>query len=210
MKQIPFFPNPDKTHCYQAAIRMILKYYWPDKDFTWEELDKITAKKDGLWTWPLAGIMWLKNQGFDVHAANNFDYQRFIKVGADYLIEHSGEEVGKEQTAHSDIDQERQYAKEAVKNQIFECRTPEITDLKHLLDQGYLVICNINSRTLNNKPGYVGHFVLVTSYNQDVLTLHDPGPEPRQNRKVDFAAFERAWAYPDQKNKDYIAVRKNT
>ena len=52
-KIVPFYTNTsDDTHCYQAGLKMILKYFIPDKDFSWEELDKFTAKVEDLWTWP--------------------------------------------------------------------------------------------------------------------------------------------------------------
>lgn len=58
--EIPFFSNtPDNTHCYQAAIKMLAKYFWPQENYTWDELDKITVKVKGFWTWPMAGILWL-------------------------------------------------------------------------------------------------------------------------------------------------------
>src|SRR5689334_14996156 len=112
---VPFYENTDDTHCYQAVLRMVLKYYWPDKDFTWEELEKITAKAEGLWTWPTAGMLWLHDNGFEVHDVETFDYAKFIEKSGDYLIELVGERVGKEQIAHSNLDQEVQYAKQIVR-----------------------------------------------------------------------------------------------
>ena len=82
---IPFYSNTeDDTHCFQAVIKMVLKFFWPDKEFTWAELDKITAKVEGLWTWQMAGLLWLDANGFEVKDIEAFDYDQFIKKGGDY------------------------------------------------------------------------------------------------------------------------------
>lgn len=206
---IPFYPNTnDDTHCYQAVIRMTLKHYWPARDFSWEELEKITDKVDGLWTWPMAGILWLHDNGFEVHSVKPFDYTKFIERGGDYLIDLFGKEVAHEQIIHSDINQGIKYAKQIVKAGLPEPRMPEMSELKKCLDQGYLLICNLNARALKKKDGYTGHFVLLTSYATNGFVLHDPGLPPHKNREVAFSDFERAWAYPNEHAKNYIAVRK--
>lgn len=205
---VPFYANPDSTHCFQAVFRMILKHRWPDKDFGWEALEKITAKVDGLWTWPTAGILWLHENGFEVHDVEAFDYPAFIEKGDRYLIDLFGQKIGQAQIAHSDIAQEIAYAKQIVAADIADSRIPKIAELKKRLDERYLLICNLNSRILNNKEGYSGHFVLLTGYTDSGFVLHDPGSPPRKNREVRFARFERAWAYPNEQAKNYIAIRK--
>jgi hypothetical protein len=206
--QVPFYGNTDDgTHCFQAVFRMILKYYWPEKDFSWQELEEITAKVDGLWTWPTAGMLWLHNNGFEVHDVETFNYTKFIEKSGDYLIDWFGEKVGQEQIDHCNLDQEIEYAKQIVKSGLCETRTPKAFELKERLDEKYLLICNVNSRVLNGKEGYAGHFVLLTGYIHDGFILHDPGLPSLQNREVALPDFERAWAYPNGQAKNYIAIR---
>jgi hypothetical protein len=204
---IPFYENADNTHCYQAVFRMLLKYYIPEKDFSWKELDKITAKIDGLWTWPMAGMIWLHDSGFEVRDIAVFDYSKFVERGDDYLVEFFGASVAKEQIDHSDIKQELRYAKQLINKGLSESRIPDLTELKKRLDEGFLLICNINSQTLNHKEGYVGHFVLLTGYNNAEFVMHDPGPPGLKSRKVAFTDFKRAWAYPNEYAQNYMAVK---
>jgi hypothetical protein len=57
---LPFYSNTaDGTHCFQAGLKMILKHFIPEKDLTFEGLDKISMKIDGLWTWPIAALIWM-------------------------------------------------------------------------------------------------------------------------------------------------------
>ena len=186
---------------------MVMKYFWPEKDYSWEELDKITAKVESLWTWPTAGLLWLKTQGMEVKNIEVFDYETFVREGGKYLIDECGEEVGKAQIERSDIEQERRLAKEFIgKIEVLE-KIPSIRDIKMLLEEGFVVICNINAYALDNDRGYAAHFVVVKGFDDENLFLHDPGLPPLENRKVDFDTFERGWSYPDEKSKNVMAFR---
>lgn len=206
--EVPFYSNtPDNLHCFQAVFKMVLKYFKPDKEFTWEELDKITAKVEGLWTWPTAGLLWLHSNGFEVKTIDPFDNNEFIKHKGQYLIDLMGEEVGRAQIENSDIDQEVRHTKIFVRTIQPEERIPNIDDIKELLQKGYLVICNINPYVLNDKTGYSGHFVLIKGLEGETFFLHDPGLPAYENRQVAIEKFEQAWAYPDKNAKNIMALK---
>ncbi len=206
---VPFFSNsPDDSHCFQAALKMVLKYFLPEKDFTWKELEQVTAKGDGLWTWPLAGMVWLSKNGFDVLDLEVFDYSRFMTEGESYLLEFYGREAGHEQIQHSDLEKERRLASELLKSNLLKQQLPTIDTMRTLLNSGSLLICLINSKKLNNANGYVGHFVVIKGYERDTLLMHDPGLPPLENRRVSIAIFKSAWAYPDKNAQNVIAIKK--
>jgi len=205
---VPFYPNTqDNTHCFQATFRMVLKFFWPEKEFSYEELDKITAKIEGLWTWQMAGLLWLNEHGFEVRDIEIFDYSQFAEQGGDYLIDFFGKEVGESQIRHTDIKQEIKYAEIFAKKINSEVRIPTIKEILQLLENDYVVICNVNSHTLNNNEGYAGHFVVIKGFTNDSLIVHDPGLPPQENRMVDFNTFEKAWAYPSEKTKNIMAFK---
>lgn len=209
--EVPFYANSsDDTHCFQACLKMVLKFFLPKQNFSWNDLDKITAYVEGLWTWPTVGLIWLKSKGFDVKNIELFDYEKFNKLKGQYLIDLYGREVGEAQIKHSNIDQEIKYAKEFKKKFDIEKRIPNIDDIENLLKDNYLLILSVNSNMLDNEPGYTGHFVLVKGFSDLNLILHDPGLPPRKNRTIDFETFERAWAYPDDNSKSLIAVKFNS
>jgi hypothetical protein len=198
-KNVPFYSNtPDDTHCYQASLRMVLKYFLPEKDYSWKKLDEFTAKKEGLWTWPTQAHMNLIKMGFDVIDMDYFDNQRFAREGGKYLIEKFGEEVGKKQIERSDLDQEVRLMKEYETFQKHQMKLPTFETVKKALDDGYLVICNVNSYALDNETGYSGHFVVVYGYDDGNLYLHDPGLPGKEARKISFDQFLKAWDYPDK------------
>ncbi|MCB9802080.1 MAG: peptidase C39 family protein [Pseudomonadales bacterium] len=206
---VPFYPNtPDNTHCYQAALKMVLKFFWPEEAYSLDELDEVTAKVDGLWTWPIAGLLWLQEKHAEVSMIDAFDFHAFVKDGGQYLLDFYGDEVGSAQIAHSDIEQEISFAQQALKTLSIEKRSARMADVKALLEDGFLVICNVNANAPNNKEGYTGHFVVITGFDENGLYMHDPGLPPRRNRRVSYEHFTSAWAYPDETAKWLIAVRK--
>jgi hypothetical protein len=209
--KVPFYSNTeDNTHCFQASIRSMAKFFWPEREYTWEELEVITGKEPGKWTWSLAGINWLKQQGLDVVTIDPFDFERFSVEGGDYLNYEFGEEIAKAQIEHCDIAKEMKRAAELVGKVEIEKRIPKIEDIIHLLDSGYIVQAAVNSKTLKGEDGYSGHSVLVIGYDGDDFIIHDPGLPPREAVKVPTGLFEKAWAYPNEKSKNILAVNKST
>lgn len=205
---VPFFGNtPDNTHCSQASLKMILKYFLPDQEFSFEQLDSLTDKQEGKWTWTMRGLLNLKAMGFDIMQFGLFDYERFIEEGDQYLMERYGKEKGEAQISHSDIPHERKAAKEFLKSGINIQKIPKVEDIKHYLDLGYLAYCGVNSKVLNDKEGYVGHAVVIFGYDDDHFFLHDSGLPPKPNREISFEKFRTAWEYPE-KNSANLSIFK--
>ncbi len=205
---IPFYSNtPDNTHCFQAAIKMLAKFFWPDENYSWEKLDRITAKAKGLWSWPMAGVLWLHSRGVEVIDIEIFDYSKFIEQKENYLLSFYGPEAGNEQIKHSHINQEINFARKYQENIKIQNKIPDKRNIIQLLQNEYLLICNVNARVLISKNGYVGHFVVVKGFNEKNLFLHDPGLPAFENRKVSFELFEKAWAYPNEKAKNILAFK---
>jgi hypothetical protein len=208
--EFPFYANTsDGTHCFQAALRMILKYFIPEKDFSWELLDKLTAKSKNMWTWPMAGLVWMQEQGFEVINIEKFDYKRFIENPEGYLEKRFGADIAQEQIKNSNIAQETEFAKKFINQVKTENRIAVIDEISELLEDGYLVITNVNARSLNDQEGYIGHFVVVNSCNNNTVTIQDPGSPPMQNKKVSIQQFTKGWAYPDESTQNLMAFRLN-
>jgi hypothetical protein len=205
---VPFYANTaDNTHCFQAALKMVLKFFHPHQDYSFEELEKITAKKDGGWTWPIAAMMWLSKNEFDVRDIELFDYEEFAANGKEYLREKFGDEIAEAQDKFTDLVQEQNLSKELAKYVGVKMEIPTVKDIFAFLDVGYLLICNINSSTLKGVDSYNPHSVVVTGYSDERLFLHNPGLPAQENQDVSVSDFEKAWAYPDESAKNILAVR---
>lgn len=187
---------------------MILKYFLPDRDFSWEELEKMSAKVPGKATWPAQMLLNLETMNFDVTIIESFDAKKFIKEGAEYLREEFGADVAEWQVSHSDIPQEQHLYQKMLDSGVhYEFRPPTLADIKHYLTEGYLVKVSLNSKHLNHKPGYVGHSVVVYDIDDEHIVFHDPGLPAQEARVETLEHFESAWASPNEKAKELIAVK---
>lgn len=206
---VPFVANtPDNTHCFQAALKMVIGYFEPDRVLSWEALDKLTGKSPDLWTWPMQGILWFMKQGYEVKNIELFDYHAFAEQGESYLVKMFGEEVAREQAEHSNLPEEQRYAKMFAEQAPHENRLPSRTEIKELLDEGFLGIVNVNGHALDEQEGYSGHVVVIIGYNTRGFILHDPGLPAAAHRHVSYPLFQKAWAYPNKDSQNIIAVRK--
>ena len=204
---IPFFGNTgDGTHCWQAAMQMALAVCLPDRTFTPDDLDRISGKLPGKWTWPTAAMLWMIEQGLSLSLIEEFDYRAFADHGEAYILERFGEEVGWAQIEHSDIPREQAIARRFIAAAPLEHRIPTLDDIRREIGKGAVVIVNINAAALSGEQGYSGHFVVVCDVGSDAVTLHDPGLPPRPGLKVPRELFERAWAYPSERDKNLLAV----
>jgi hypothetical protein len=151
----------------------------------------------------------LKSLGLEVVDIECFDYDRFVCEGFDYLREEFGEEVAKEIIEKSDIDKEFVYARQLLSNGILEKRVPKFKEILGYLKKGYVPIICVNSRMIDQKEGYAGHYIVVTGFSKDqeVLIIHDPGLPGFPDRQVSFEVFNKAWAYPNNKAKNILVVK---
>ena len=204
----PFYANtPDDTHCFQAALRMVMKHFQPEKEYGWHELDELSGKQEGFWTWPQQSLLKLRDMGYHVVDIDVFDYPRFIAEKGDYLADLYGKQEARVQIEHSDIDHEVGIATQFVAAGIHEKRVPSVEDIGSYLRNGFLVVCTINSRTINGREGFVGHFVVVYKIDTNTVTFHDPGLPGQRGRTVKVEEFVKAWAYGGPETPELMALK---
>lgn len=205
---VPFYPNKkDNLHCFQAALRMVLTYFYSKRDFSYELLVKKTGYKSGLWTWPMKGLIYANQCGLKVERVSVFDYSLFAANPQKYLTEFSNSAVAEAQIQHSDISKAVFDAIEFEKRIRTVCKIPTLEMMKEYLSNNFLVICNVNSRAMNRKSGYVGHFIVVYRYTSKSIFFHDPGLPPKKGRFVRYNTFNNAWGYPSQKARNIYAFK---
>jgi hypothetical protein len=205
---VPFIANTkDNLHCMQSAWMMAIKYFKPEFQMDWDEFSDVTGFEEDKGTWAMAGLLWLKKQGFDVIHIASFDYNEFARTGGQYLIKRNGKDAGGWMIRHSNLPLEQKRGSQLAKSGIWNRRVAQISDIKKYLDNGYLVICTINIRKLDKLEGYFGHVVVVKGYDDKKLLLHDPGLPGKPDRKVTYKEFEAAWGDPNQDAKELNAVK---
>ncbi|HEY4963871.1 MAG TPA: hypothetical protein VIH90_04210 [Candidatus Saccharimonadales bacterium] len=201
-----FFLNPDKSHCVQACLKSVFSVTNPDDKFSWEQLEALTdyLPKHGAWVYP--ELLALNKYGLDTKLITGFDIKRFITEGFNYIEDEYGKEVADYERTHPhDYAKIKQQMQQALDKDLVIERLATINDIKKFIDNDWYVMVLVNSRALNNKPGYVGHRVLVYGFDDNGVVMHDPGPTlPGEGKHISWSQLEKAW--PNAK--ELIAVKK--
>lgn len=211
-KDVPFVQNTsDDLHCLQASFMTILKYFRPNMVMDWDEWSVVTGFEEGKGTWPIAGMVWFKEQGFEVKHIELFDFEKFIQDPTGYMKQQYSKEIAKYAIDNTNIPTEKKRAAQLLKHKdVLENRNPTIEDIKKYLDRGFLVSVNINIRVLNNNSGFVGHVVTIFGYDDEHVIMHDPGSPPMPNRLVKIEDLIKAWKDPETDMGEMTAIKYQT
>lgn len=195
---VPFytaFPtpgHPEGVHCVETSLKMILKYFEPNKEYSIKELEKITGKQPEKGSWSFQWSIWFTKHGYTVKHYTTFDFRSFMDEGIDYIRREYGDEVADWQAQNSDVEQARLLTKEYLNGVEVVAKKPTINDIRKEHSAYSLVKPMLNSRMLNNKEGYEGHSVVVIEVDDENIWFHDPGLPAFENRKVSHQLFQEA------------------
>lgn len=205
LKEPKFYANLDgDTHCAQASIMMIFSILFPERSFSFEQLDRATNKYSGFSTWQTHELFYYEKLGINFKYYDTFDMKNFGERGLEYIAEKYGDEVAEYNRENTkDINLEKKLCLEiANKRWFFKRKNIGLGLVKKLLDQGYYLMLSLNSKALNNQPGWVGHKVVCYGYDECGVIIHDPGLPPHPARYVAFDLFKKAWG-----DKAIIAIK---
>lgn len=200
----PFFGNTkDDLHCFQASMKMILKWFEPNKTYSWKTLDTLSGQKKGKWTWTADMMKSLVEMGYDVACIDPFDYKKFIQGKKSYLYEIWNKETADAQVRNSDIQHALKSFAALPKDFPWKMRDATLADIRRFLKNGYLIETGVNGAALNGNEGYYGHSVVLYAADKMHVYLHDSGLPPMPSRKLTLARFKKAW-----NTKCILAIRK--
>lgn len=208
--EVPFISNtPEDKQCLQASYGMIRQYFEPDLHIAWDDWAEITGYLPAKGTWSMAGLMWFKDNGYDVVHIADFNYADFALRGPEYLVDVLDEQVVKWLIQYTDFKMEQGRALRFHQSGIWIKRKAELDDIRSYLAEGYLVKCSVNLNSLNDKPGYLSHAVVVKGMTDFDVIIHDPGLPAYPNRHVPIDSFLEAWGEPNGQNSEKMdAIRK--
>lgn len=175
MRVIPFYANhPDNMHCSQAVFRSLFNFLL-DEELSWEEIDEISKTILGKGSWTMAAHIELARRGVEIINIEPFDYEAFYNQGQHYLDRHFDEETIDYYIEKSNLLSVREYIPQFLKVVKHESRKATISDIDNLLNKRFLVGAEINSRVLNNTPGFSLHYVLIKRAEGENYLINDPG-----------------------------------
>jgi len=182
MRQIPFYSNrKDNQHCFEACIRSALEYFFPRKKYSWDKIDKITQKRPGVLSWPMAGLVYLADHGIEIKVIDPFSYRDFAKEGLNFLRKEWGEKkfTVKEFISHPLIQIQKKVA--------------TIADLKEVTKDFEIVMSGVNAKALHYQKGTLLHVVIILEIKKRKIVLNDPGLPPYKEIEVGLGHFKKAF-----------------
>lgn len=192
MKGVPFYANsPDDMGCMVAALRSTLEYI-TSESYTWDEIADILGYTPGKAAWTVKAWTQLARQGFDIRMVEKFDYKRFQYEGEDYLRATLRPEEFAWQLKNSNVMDIRALIPEFYETVHHVQRSPALGDIDDMLQNGYIVLVQLNSRILNGKDGFVAHMITIYDTYGDAYIAHDPGLPPIPERKISRELLLRA------------------
>ncbi len=195
---IPYYPSfatpghPGGVHCIEMSLKMILGALEPDKQYSIEELEAITAKQPEKASWEMPFFLWFVNRGYQAQHWSMFDFATFAKEGAAYVRRVYGDDVADYQERESDIPGAMEMAPEFVEKVDIIAQRPTIEVMERLLSDGWLLKPCVNSNLLNERPGYTGHSVVIIGFEGDEVIFHDPGLPAYEARREPKQMFQEA------------------
>ncbi len=189
----PFYENKgDGNQCMQVAMKSVLKHVL-EKDFSLDDLDKLTGRKNGLWTWTSQVVIVLHDFGLKIKYYSKSDLEPFLE-GEPFIRKHFGKDADKI-LKFTDLPVVLDSFKKLLKYDIFEKRKFTFEEVESHMEQGHIPLMLIDRNKIVGKEGfYQGHFIIVTGFDDQNVFYHESGPKnPEANKKVLKSTFIDAW-----------------
>lgn len=198
MLEVPFVGNDENPSdkCVPAVVAMVLAYFMPERPFTLQEVEKLCGYVPGKGTWKPQLLLSLNELGFQTQWIEDFNHHKFAEDPESYLTTILDKDALDWQIKNSDLPKEADRIKQYLaKGLPLEQRKGTRQDIKDFLNNGWLVMLEVNENVIAGIPGYLGHVVLVVGYDDDNVTIHNPdgnnGNKP--NQVITWGLLEQAW-----------------
>ena len=192
IKILPFYSHPGEGRCFQACLKAVLKVLQPDKDYDYDELDRISGRPRGNFgTWPVKPAIELSKMGFYVKYYSCVDANRFITEGMDYFKQILPPDVISRIHLES-FEEARRLAPEMLRMNLFEQKKVDFDYLSKELENDRYPLLMITTAPYTNQPSYFGeHYVGMLGLENDFIYIHDSasfchGKQPVSRLKLAF------------------------
>lgn len=196
--KVPFVGNAENPsdRCVPAVLAMVLGYFMPERTFAKAEIEQMCGYIPGKATWKTQLLLSLDELGFLTWWIEDFDHHKFVANPEGYLATILDKEALDWQVKNSDLPKEAERMRQYLDRGLpLKQRKGTRQDIKDFLDDGWLVMLEVNENVIADKPGYLGHVVLVIGYDDKNVTIHNPdgnnGNKP--NQVISWKLLEKAW-----------------
>ncbi|MBI4167462.1 MAG: hypothetical protein HY515_00750 [Candidatus Aenigmarchaeota archaeon] len=206
--KIPFYRNDGEgNQCAQVAMQSVLKYFL-NKEYSVEELDRLTDRKKGFWTWTTQIASALHELGLDVRFYSKGELEPFLE-GESFIRKRFGKDAEK-MIKLSNMPEFIKSIKILLRHGIFERKILTFKEIESHIKKGHVPIMLVDYREiLKGIKTYQGHFAVVTGFDNDNIFYHASGPrDVKPNKKAPKKTFLKAWNSDSTDNDVIIVLEK--
>lgn len=174
--EIPFkIAYGDSNACYPAAMQSVLAYFYPDKEYSLESLDKLMKRSKNKWTFTTQVAAALYEEGLELKYYS--DDSLSVTESREALLKffkdvHRGD--WEKYLKLVDIDSVVESTQKCMKYGIFEKRILKSEEIEKFITKGFAVMVLIDHAVLMQKNvGYTGHFVVLTGFDDQNFYYHE-------------------------------------
>jgi hypothetical protein len=214
MKIVRVANESDALHCTQASFIML----WASltgEILSMQQAEEFTGFTTGVETWPYGMMAWLTEHGCEIIHIDALDAEALAKDPVEELRRtHTPEATIDYFMKISDFESERSRIARALATgrMSFKVRTPEISDIRKGLEDGWTPILFLDYGTLKgfHKDSYQGHVVLITGSTDGEFVVQDPGPPTHWDWMIEDDLLLRSLRYPAETSGTVTLVRMST
>lgn len=189
----------------QVAMKVVCKHFL-DRDLSLCELDRLTGRDPGLWTWTTQVVTVLHDLGLKVRYHSLTELEPFLE-GEAFLQRQFGEETAGIMLKNSNWPVAEQSFRRTMEYDLHTTSDLAFDEIEAEMGRGTVPLMLFDDNVLKQNPGgYRGHFCPITGCSETQVFYHECGPgSPEADRAVDRGLFVRAWQAPGT-DKDVILV----
>jgi len=193
MKLVVPFIKSRGGECGQTCMAMMIKYFIPDFQPDFDEINQIIHHEKGFYTFPPQDAILLHHFGIRAKAFSSENYPTTDEEPGVF-----GRWFGTElnaQMKYVNPDSYNWMCREIRKLNLLEIRKTSIDDMLTMVGSGYLVHFVLDWNRLKHRTGvYQGHGVLITGFEDNKVFIHDPDEGPYIEYPKETLAF--AYSHP--------------
>lgn len=163
--KVPFYKSIKDTDCGPVVLKMALEYLGEKHDL--QELSQLERQLDTGLVWSIGIARAAQKLGFPVKiiSITNFDHNENI----DYYEKYRGD---KGKLILEEL-------KKEIKELGIETEEKDLSlqELFSFLTKNSIPIVLVNWSIIKGKPGYQGHFLVISGYDKENVFVHNPGIE---------------------------------
>lgn len=207
---LPFFRQTDPGSCLQTSMKMVLKWHFPNRDYSLKLLNEKTGRTDrGKWTCTPQALPALVTEGLDAHFYSSGPFEEFLSEGEEFVWKHYGDEIAPIYLRNADLESVQEAIQMLKSAGRYTLRKLELREIEMALEHNCVIILLVDYNKLfqptSGQPRpYAGHFVTLNGVGNQHIQLHDSLGVA--NRIVEKTRLWEAWDTPGTDN-DAIIVR---